>query len=103
MLMVSRRYRRVERATLRREGNLIYTILVCHCGRSMKFSAVFDETNDSPRNLYKPIDKINKDIKSSGWIEAMPAPFDLCPSCRKKYPYMKPRKDKRKGELEYED
>ncbi len=66
---------------MRREGSMLYCVLVCVCRTSRRFATSMDETDLDTNALFKPIDKINKAIKAAGWIEDPAGPHDWCPRC----------------------
>ena len=72
----------VNRATLRRQGHTLYTVVVCRCGKTRTFTSWFDIFDDSPNVLVIPIDKLNYDVKESGWLQSPTMDNDWCPACR---------------------
>ena len=67
----------IERASLRRTGTTMFSVLVCKCRKSARFTATFNHLD-----AFGPIDKINNEINQSGWVEDNLKEHDWCPICK---------------------
>jgi len=68
----------MERVSMRHVGALMCSVLVCKCGKLIRFTAIH-----SLIDSFGPIDKLNNDIQRSGWIEDNLKAYDWCPVCKR--------------------
>ena len=54
------------------------SVLTCKCGELIRVTAAVD-----PENSFVHIDKLNHDIRQSGWVEDNLKKYDWCPVCKR--------------------